>query len=281
MITTVILFLVGCVFLFTGLIKVIYARPFIVHVRQLGILPRSLNEIAASFFIQLECAAGTALVLSAYPLELIPVLMGLILVLSVLSVWGVRTGRVEDCGCYGGWLNLDIKQSLALNILYLVMLSYCWIRPDGNPPLPMWKVLVIIGVIALSNFLVRGSANSPLIDLSPLKPRRKWNMKWSNPADFQRNSNGSVFYIFMSWRCYQCRIWDPYIRNMHQQSGLPSPVLIFPETEEEEKRLVEVPHLFIKPGVFRRLVYQTPTAVLVTDGLVEDRWVVRFPEAYI
>ncbi len=282
MITVVLSFLVGCVFLFTGLIKVVYSRPFIVHVRNLGILPRSLNEIAASVFIQLECGFGTALVLFAFPAELIPTLMGLILILSAVTVWGVQKGRVEDCGCYGGWLSLNLMQSLGLNCVYVTMLAVAWISLDENPPVAMWKVLMIIGVMALSNFMIRGSANSPLIDMSPLKPGRKWNPRWSDPSDIKRYETGSILYIFMSHRCYRCKDWDPYIINLLQRSDQPFPVLIFPETEiEPEKRLADVPHQHIRPGIFRYLVYRTPTAVHVKEGRIEGRWVVRFPDEFI
>lgn len=282
MMTALLLYPVGCVFLFTGIIKVIYSRPFILHVRHLKILPPALNEIAASLFIQLECAIGVALILSVFPIDLVPVLMALILVLSIVTAWGVRNGRVNDCGCYGGWLSLDLKQSLGLNALYLVMLGVAWVNLDGNPPFVMWKVAVIIVVLALSNFLVRGSANAPLIDISSLKPGRPWKSGWLDLDEFVRDDSDSVFLIFMSPGCYLCKDWDPYIINLMETPELPRPVLIFPETDGGvEERLKGIPHRTIKPGTFRYLVYQTPTGVLVTNGRIVDRWVIHFPEAFV
>lgn len=278
----VLLILVGIVFLITGFIKVIYSRPFIIHVRHLGILPRPLTEIAASLFIQLECSVGTALVLFAFPVELIPAVMFMILVLSGITVWGVATRRVEDCGCYGGWLNLDIKQSLGLNLVYLVMLVGAWTSVDQDPPIAMWKVLAIIGVMALSNFLVRGSANSPLIDLSPLKPGRRWKQRWVESLDPATAAGNASFVVFMTQSCYRCKEWNEYIVNLAENPELPEPVLIFPEGGKEIEPLHgSIAHHIIKVGLFRFLVYQTPTAVLVRDGRIEARWVGHFPDEFI
>lgn len=259
-----------------------YAKPFMVHVRNLKILPRSLNEIGASLFIQLECGIGAALVMSAFSAELIPVLIVLIPGLSALTVWGVRSGRIDDCGCYGGWLNLSLKQSLGLNGLYIVMLVLAGVSLDVVPVVPMWKVLVIIGVMALSNFLIRGSANAPLVDLSPLKPGRAWKRKWLNPTDFQQSGSESILFVFMSQRCYRCKDWDPYIINLNETPDLPAPVLIFPETDSElQERLTGIPHQAINPGLFRYMVYQTPTAVLVSGEVITGRWISRFPEEFV
>jgi hypothetical protein len=352
--TTVILFLVGCVFLLTGVIKVVYSRPFIAHVRNLKILPRSLNEVAASLFIQLECGIGIALMMSIFTVELIPILIALILVLSILSAWGVNSGRVEDCGCYGGWLNLTLKQSLGLNFLYLLLLVISWWNLENASPVLMWKVWIIVGVIVLSNFLIRRSANSPLIDISPLRPGRRWKTKWS---DF-RELNGdreTRLVIFMTSRCQLCKSWEPYILNLIDQANMPLPILIFPDivarsssfhlfpllkgavgdvdrgktnpgnfsakdtkiwdekipqkirdtkiwdekipqkirdTKIWDEKIPQkirdtkiwdekIPLQIMKSGIFRYLIYQTPTAVLVRNGYVENKWVARFPEEYI
>jgi len=282
MIARGILILIGSVFLITGLLKVIYSRPFILHVRNLGILPRALNEISASVFIQAECGVGVALLLQVFSSELIPVLFALIVGLSALTAWGVHSGRVEDCGCYGGWLNLDLKQSLGLNAVYLILLTVAWWTLGEDPPLEMWKVLFVIVVFALCNFLVRKSANDPLLDISPLKMGRKWNRRWSNFQDVKEDEVESVLYIFMSHNCFRCKDWDPYILNLLQQTDLPTPVLIFPDIDSEpENRLKNVSLRVMRPGKFRFLVYRTPTAVLVKNGLIEGKWVAHFPEAYI
>ncbi len=282
MIARGILILIGSVFLVTGLLKVIYSRPFILHVRNLGILPRALNEISASVFIQAECGVGVALLLQLFSKELIPVLFVLIVSLSALTAWGVRSGRVDDCGCYGGWLNLDLKQSLGLNVVYLILLAFAWRTLEEDPPLEMWKVLFVITVFAFCNFLVRKSVNEPLVDISPLQTGRKWNWRWSNFQDVREDKAESVLYIFMSHNCFRCKDWDPYILNLLQQTDLPTPVLIFPDIDSElESRLKNVSLRVMRPGIFRFLVYRTPTAVLVNNGLIEGKWVARFPEVYI
>ena len=338
--TAVILFLIGSVFLITGALKVVYSRPFIAHVRNLGILPRALNEVAASLFIQLECGIGVALILSIFTIELVPILIGLIFVLSILSAWGVISGRVQDCGCYGGWLNLTLKQSLGLNFLYLLLLVIGWWTLETGPPILMWKVWIIVGVIILSNFLIRRSANSPLIDISPLRPGRRWKTKWADLKELNGDRETRLV-IFMTSRCQLCQSWEPYILNLIDQANMPLPILIFPDiaarsssfrlfpllkgavgdvdrgktnpennsakdtkiwdekipqkirdTKIWDEKIPQkirdtkiwdekIPQRIMKSGIFRYLIYQTPTAVLVRNGYVENKWVARFPEEYI
>jgi len=277
----VLLLLVGIVFLLTGFVKVVHSRPFIEHVRNLGFLPRSLTEFSASLFIQLECGVGTALVLFAFPLELIPVLAVAVPLLSMLTVWGVTSGRVADCGCYGGWLNLDLKLSLGLNLLYLTMLSAAWLTLDRDPEVAMWKVLTIIAVMALSNFLVRHSANTPLLSLSPLKPGRRWKAGWVEALDPSPADGRDSFIVFMSQACYRCRNWHAYLGNMINNPELPDPVLVFPEGHDIESLDDNMKHCFIKPRIFRFLVQQTPTAVLVRNGRITGKWTGRFPEEFV
>jgi len=281
MISVIASFLVGCVFLITGVAKVVYSRPFIAHIRNLGVLPRSLNEVAASLFIQLECGVGAALVLSIFPTEFLPILAGLILALSILSVWGVKSGRVENCGCYGGWVTLSLKQSLGLNILYLLLLLVSWWMQEISPPVMMWKIWVIVGLFILSNFLIRRSANSPLIDISPIRSGRRWQPKWSNLSELNEAAD-AYLYIFMTHHCQLCKSWEPYIMNLLGQQNTPLPVLIFPEVAKDtdiwDERVLQQT---LTPGTFRYLIYQTPTAVLVRNGLIENKWVAHFPDEYV
>jgi len=260
---------------------VLYSRPFIAHVRNLGILPHSLSEVAASLFIQLECGIGTALVLSIFTAELIPILIGLILILSILSAWGVISGRVEDCGCYGGWLNLTLGQSLGLNFLYLLLLVIGWWTLETTPPVLMWKVWIILGIFILCNFLIRRSANSPLIDMSPVQQGRKWRAEWLESKELN-GTPGSRLVIFMTSRCQLCKRWEPYILNLLDQENMPLPLLVFPDGAEDLTVWDEkIPLEKMNPRLFRYLIYQTPTAVLVRNGVIETKWVAHFPEEYI
>ncbi len=265
----------------TGALKVVYSRPFIVHVRNLGILPLTFNEVAASLFIQLECGIGVALVMSIFTVELILILIGLIFILSMLSAWGVISGRVDDCGCYGGWLNLSLKQSLGLNLIYLLLLAIGWSNLETDPPILMWKVWIIMGVFVLTNFLIRRSANSPLIDISPIRPKRRWKAEWFDFSEFNGERETRLV-IFLRTRCQLCRSWEPYILNLMDQEDLPLPIIIFPDADESPNFWNEkIPLQRMKPGLFRYLIYQAPTAVLVKSGLIVNKWVARFPEEYI
>src|SRR5437660_8392594 len=93
--------IVGAVFLVTGMLKAVDSGAFVTQVFRYQLLPPRLVFPAALLFVGLECGLGVALIvgLSAWAL---PLTMATLAAFSGLTLWGAKSGRVEDCGCYGG-----------------------------------------------------------------------------------------------------------------------------------------------------------------------------------
>src|SRR5687767_14301096 len=94
---------VGVVLLYAGVLKALDSANFLRQVRKYGLLGRALERPATLLFIAFECALGVALIVNASPL-VAPIVAVLLLSFVALTFWGSRSGRVEDCGCYGGQL---------------------------------------------------------------------------------------------------------------------------------------------------------------------------------
>lgn len=116
-------FIVGLVFLLTGIAKVISPWKFTQHITQLKLLSGLWNYRAALLFIGIECALGVALIFAFLPSITLPTSILFTLGLSVLTYWSTSTGRTENCGCYNGTLDVSPKQSLLLNGLYVLLLK--------------------------------------------------------------------------------------------------------------------------------------------------------------
>src|SRR5215471_13527949 len=124
--------LVGLVFLGTGTLKALDSVRFFGQLRRYRLLPPALALPAALLFIAVECALGTALVLGL-SLWLLPAAALMLVAFAALTAWATSTGRVEDCGCYGGLVMLTPAQSLALDGVYVALLAVAWYLAPGDP----------------------------------------------------------------------------------------------------------------------------------------------------
>ena len=275
-------FIIGVVLLFAGLAKSLYMQPFIGHVTSLKLFPQKLNVLVALLFVEMESGLGMSMILHVYPQELVPFAIILIFVLSLFNFWAVRSGRVEDCGCYGGFLSLTPWQSLLLNITYLIILCVGQFSKIEGYATDMWKVWVVIIAILISGYLAKKSAQYPLIDLSKLKKRRPWQASWVENENFK---SGSFLVTFLNKNCTDCLKWIPELKNLKTIKESPKIVCILPD----DPASLDFIQSEIKPyfanylvdrRLFRSLVFLTPTAVLIREGIILEKWVSKFPNMF-
>ena len=275
-------FLIGIVLFFAGLLKSLYIQPFIGHVTSLKLFPQKSNVLIALLFVEIECGLGMSLILHVYPQELIPFTIFLILVLSVLNYWAVRSGRAEDCGCYGGLITFTPRQSLALNLFYLAILWIGYISQIDGYATGMWKVWIVVITILIGGYLAKQSAKSPLIDLSRLRKGSSWQDSWLNSDIFKA---GSFFITFLNRNCADCTKWIDELKNLKTIGNSPTIVCLLPDDSASVNYAdTEIkPHFtyfLVDRRLFRRLVFQTPTAVLVSESKVVEKWVADFPDVF-
>ncbi len=95
MLSTGISIIIGLIIFATAAIKLFYAQPFIVHVRQFRVLPEKASALIAVLFIELEAGLGVALILSLYLEDLLLFTIGLMALFSVLTIWGMNTDKLK------------------------------------------------------------------------------------------------------------------------------------------------------------------------------------------
>ena len=284
MLTIVCTFIVGAVFLVTGVVKALSSKSFIELVFRYGLLPRQLVIPTAITFIGLECALGVALILHEFPQWLVPGTIILILCLSASTIWATSTKRTEDCGCYGGLLVITPKQSILLNLGYILLLGWAWFYPVANHQTQSWQwVLALVALIAGS---ISGwkSQEKPLVDFSRLKVGNRWHPQWlkNSSQDLQQ---GSHFVVFLGKDCPYCKQWVPLLNVMSTQKDLPNVLSILALSDEEieafkAEHLVRFPIAQMDKLLFGYMVDSYPTAVLVEDGVISNKWLGEIPKEF-
>ncbi len=276
--------IVGAIFLVTGIVKALNSKSFIRHTARYGLLSGKVVPETAIGFIGLECALGVALLLHEFPEWLVPGSIVLLLCLSALTIWATSSGRTEDCGCYGGLLVVTPKQSILLNLGYILLLELAWLYPASNNHTTTWQwVLALVALVAGSTFGWQ-SREKPLVDFSRLKMGNRWNPNWlkDTPQDLQQ---GSYLVVFLTKNCPHCKKWVPLLNVMSTQKDLPNVLGILSLTNEEieafkAEHLVRFPIVRMDKLLFGYMANAFPTIVVVEEGVISNKLTGDIPKEF-
>lgn len=277
----------GGVFLFAGLSKAIDPQGFIRHLNRLRLLPRKLLPFAVIAVVIFQCALGAALLLRLWPQALLPGALGVTIALGALGYWSTVTGRTEDCGCYNGLLTLSPRQSLLVDVALVSLLGVAWIlgEPPQNPE--TWRITtlswtaVLSGGLTLASYLYASRRGSPLVDLSPLRIGRPFDPRW---LDGKADLSGTTIVVLLGATCPHCRKWVKVLNLVHRLADLPDVIGAVGAPEEgldDYRNSARFPIVALTPWRMARLARGiSPTAVVVRDGIIREKWGGAMPEAF-
>jgi uncharacterized membrane protein YphA (DoxX/SURF4 family) len=182
MIFWILRFLVGGLFIFSGLIKV--NDPVGTAIKLEEYFDVFSNDIAGFFyyFKPFSLVIGTILVVSEVVLGIMLILgvklkqtiwaLGLmILFFTFLTFYSAFFNKVTDCGCFGDAIKLTPWESFYKDVILLIMISFLFVYRDELPEqTPKWTVVVvIISLIASLGLGVWAIQNLPFIDFRAYK----------------------------------------------------------------------------------------------------------------
>lgn len=285
--------LVGSVFFLTGLAKAIEPWKFAQHIAQLRILNSRFIQPVTLTFTALECAVGTALIFNATSAIIIPFSIVLLIALSGLTYWSTSTGRTESCGCYNGWLEVTPTQSIIFNLFYIISLSLSLFLSPKQPGV-LWPWMAVCAAFVTGYAAASGSLayldrhGYPPIDLAPIQAHRPWQNEWLGEHFNLDFNSGSKLVVFMSPRCPQCKDWLQVLKIVHACPELPDVVGVVAFTYYDELRYfvdsyeLNFSVVALEPSQYDRLGIDTlPTAVIVADGTIREKWVAGMPLSFI
>jgi hypothetical protein len=269
---------IGAVFLLTGLVKTLAPTPFVSHLSQLTSLSGRPLVGAACFFTILECLTGAVLICRVYGSWTFPAAIGLLVVLSAVSVWNIASRRTDSCGCYGQLISVSPPQSLALNGVYAILLAGAWLYPQpwpaasGRDGLILAFAGAILSSVNVMSFWSYFRFGKGLCDFSPMKVSQPWK-NWISGC---RMDDGLHLVVFISPDCQVCHQWIRPLNILSRRAGVPKLVAALAASPEEAARFtrergVEFPVFGIGKSLAGRLVESYPTAVRVSDGIITER----------
>ena len=118
-------YIVAVVFLLAAFSKALDMPAFYEQIAAYGIFPE-LAPVAAWTFVIVECIIAGMLITHAFP-QLAQLGAGLLLVLFVgVTAYGMATGQLSECGCFGNVLPRTPQQTLIEDILMIAALVFAF-----------------------------------------------------------------------------------------------------------------------------------------------------------
>lgn len=276
---TLCIWLIGSILLLAGLLKALNPRPFIAHVNRFNLFSPQFSGLLAFLFIQIENALAVSLLLRLYLSSTLLVSIVLLLGLSVLTLWGSLTGRIENCGCYGRMIWLKPKHSLLLNLFYILGLGYVWRLSLSASILTWMDIFLLILTVGGTGFLIKRSLVRPIFYLSPLRVGGRWKKKWI--PDFRYAEDQTVLFLFTRQGCAECSRWHLILSEIEKSEFMGEIQLIASDNDQKKFNQKEedpsYPVLYIPAFYFSYLVEKTPTALLVKNQVIKGVWETQFP----
>ena len=129
------------------------------------------------------------------------------------------------------------------------------------------------------------SLRKPLVDLALLRVGRTWRRSWLQ--HYERDvTHGSHFVVFLSRECPYCKRWVPLLNVIEVQPDLPSVVAVMSLEGDElhgflQEHLITFPVTHMPQSLVSLMVKAYPTAALIENGRVSQKWIGEMPKYYM
>lgn len=173
--TTILRWVLGAVFLFSGAVKcvdpigtAIYVEKYLATYSLSEFIPAS--EIIAVALMVVEFAVGLLLILGVWRRGITLVSSVILLLFFVITLLSATVLPIGECGCFGDAVKLSPWQTFFKNLLLLPISIYIWHTSDRIYPLRktdlMSIAIAIITPLAVSLYALW---SMPLVDFLPYK----------------------------------------------------------------------------------------------------------------
>ena len=128
--------LLGGVFIWTGLLKIIDPLEFAQSIANYRIFPRWLVFLLALILPWIELICGVCLILGLFQETSTVILSGLLISFLIIIILTIFRGIDIDCGCFGAFSRkVDFRLLLTDAVLLFLALSILLSKMPGKPKL--------------------------------------------------------------------------------------------------------------------------------------------------
>lgn len=142
--------IVGIVFLFSGLMKLLDVSAFQSLIIQYGL---SFFQYLAPLIILIEILLGLALILGVQQRITAIISICVLLIFTGAYTYGYLVNSVEDCGCFGSLVkSTPVITYIRNTVLIAILVIIICLDKNMFYTVPQWKVIIILSVMIPSVF---------------------------------------------------------------------------------------------------------------------------------
>jgi hypothetical protein len=145
----------GAVLILSGGVKALDLNLFVRQIQSYGLLTHpQLTALAAWGVTSLECFLGAALLVNYRPRQITGLTFALLTAFTLLTLYALFKGDVEDCGCFGALVKRTPLQATVEDGILLLLCLIAWkgapvgsIKPVGVRALAVFSVAVMAAIV--------------------------------------------------------------------------------------------------------------------------------------
>lgn len=275
--------IVGLLFVFSAVSKLVTIGTFEVLLIEQGLAgSRPVAGYLGRFLIAVELFLGIGLCRRALLRRVFMPATAVMLVgfsIYLLHV-GFVQGSAEDCGCFGGVLEMSPLSALVKNVVMLGMLGYAWAKSRPDPE-GRWKLIVAMGACSFLAVFAFSPVRRPVGKAEATGEPRPEFVEIQQLADSEdfRLLEGEVLVALLSPGCDHCRVVARELGEFARTSP-PAPPIYFVFLGEADlvpeffaSTNTDFPHVVSPPEVFLKLIGTAPPRVYrLREGRVVTYW---------
>lgn len=275
--------LLGVLFLVSAVVKIIGMDAFEIYIYSYGFFSLNITFLLARVAIIAELLLGVALIINCMHKAVWWASVLMLIGYSLFLVYALYLGRTDNCHCFGELVDLDPRQSLLKNLLFLLLFSFTYrVKPST-----MRRQIMVMTALAVFSTVVVFVASPP--DFMTSDFRRQQEMSeglyaetfYKSPYDTLKLDEGKKIVALFTTGCSFCQMSASKLSVMQKHLEIPDDhiFIIFVGNKDdvdafyEKARSARFSYLFYdNVNQFLRITDGNfPLIILSDDGVVKHR----------
>lgn len=277
---------IGLFFLLSSISKASDMALFAKQIKAYGLVMHPVVvSLLAWGLVVTEWFLGMGLVLLYRPGLILPCVALLLTAFTGLTGWAWAYKVVEDCGCFGNWIQHTAGEKTVENLVVLAVTALAWI---GYRTVPythrrraswlMWGACTVgLTATTVLTILTVPDLSADKQEAPPLA--LELGTEGIQGVDYLDLRVGSHLVVLMGTDCEHCQECVPTLNMLAQDLSMMTIVALCPNAEDERMDFIETFHpLFpvgqISEALFWKLLDDgtTPRVLFVQNGAVQRVW---------
>jgi uncharacterized membrane protein YphA (DoxX/SURF4 family) len=283
--------IIGLLFVFSGVVKLIPIEPFELKFIELGVANWTIAPYLARFVIGGEVFLGLMLILNIKPrLTAITTLAVLILFTLYLLFDIIKNGNDGNCGCFGTFIVMTPLESIVKNLAMIPVVLFILFMNKRSFDYKTTMFITLLLTASLSMPFIIYPLDDPESHLNANSENIGYTFPVELIPDFSLNgkkvdlSKGEHIVGFMSAKCLHCKKAAYKLHILSRQNQLPPIYLVLMGSDEDIPTFVKETkadfpyYIYNKDEFFKISGNAIPRVFYLREGIVKAKFDVTFTE---